>query len=100
MAENNQDTKRVFISYSWTTPDHENWVKELAERLMSDGINVVLDKWELTEGQDKFAYMEKMVTDPSIQKVLAICDRRYAEKADGRQGGVGTESQIISREVY
>jgi hypothetical protein len=41
-----------------------------------------------------------MVTDPDVKKVVAICDRRYADKADGRLGGVGTESQIISHEVY
>jgi hypothetical protein len=31
---------------------------------------------------------------------LVICDRIYAEKADARKAGVGTESQIISQEVY
>ena len=100
MAEDNQELKKVFMSYSWTSPEHEQWVIDLAERLMSDGIDVVLDKWELTEGQDKYAFMEKMVTDKTINKVLAVCDKGYAEKADGREGGVGTESQIISREVY
>jgi len=44
--------------------------------------------------------MEKMVTDPEIKKVVLICDEKYAAKADGRMGGVGTETQIISREVY
>jgi hypothetical protein len=100
MAEDNQEVRSVFISYSWTSPEHVEWVVDLAKRLMSDGIDVVLDKWELTEGQDKYAFMEKMVTDKTINKVLAISDKRYAEKADGREGGVGTESQIISREVY
>lgn len=41
-----------------------------------------------------------MVTDPTINKVVIVCDKAYAEKADGRKGGVGTETQIISREVY
>ena len=44
--------------------------------------------------------MEKMVTDPEISKVAIVCDEVYASKADGRSGGVGTETQIISREVY
>jgi len=44
--------------------------------------------------------MEKMVTDSEINKVALICDRIYAEKADGRSGGVGTETQIISPEMY
>jgi hypothetical protein len=100
MAEEKRSNPKAFISYSWTSPEHENWVKSLAERLVSDGIDVILDKWELREGQDKYAFMERMVTDETVTKVLAICDKQYAEKADKRKGGVGTESQIISKEVY
>lgn len=73
---------------------------DLATRLMESGIDVILDKWELKEGHDSIAFMEKMVTDPTIAKVAVISDRKYAEKADGRVSGVGTETQIISREVY
>jgi len=32
--------------------------------------------------------------------VLVVCDEEYSKKADARKAGVGTESQIISREVY
>lgn len=73
---------------------------EWAERLVADGVNVVLDKWDLKEGNDKFAFMERMVTDPDISHVLVIGDQRYADKADSRKSGVGTESQIISSEIY
>ena len=41
-----------------------------------------------------------MVSDTEIQKVLIISDKKYADKANGRDGGVGTETQIISAEVY
>ena len=44
--------------------------------------------------------MEKMVTDEDIKKVILVIDQQYTEKADKRQGGVGTETQIISSEVY
>jgi hypothetical protein len=91
---------KVFISYSWTSNGHQEWVKSLAERLVSDGVDVVLDLWDLREGQDKYVFMERVSTDPSISKVLAVCDKEYAEKADARKRGVGTESQIISKEIY
>jgi hypothetical protein len=91
---------KVFISYSWTSPTFQNGVKKLAERLLADGVDVVLDLFDLKEGQDKNAYMEKMVTDPTVSHVLMFCDKRYAEKANARRAGVGTESQIISNEVY
>ena len=94
------ETIKAFISYSWSTPEHEQWVSDLAERLCEDGIDVQLDKWGLKEGHDKYAFMEKMVTDPEIKKVVIISDRVYAEKADQRTGGVGTETQIITPELY
>lgn len=98
MAE--EITPRVFVSYSWSSEEHVSWVVSLAQKLVSDGVDVVLDKWDLKEGHDKHSFMERMVADPTIAKVLAVCDRKYAEKADGRLGGVGTETQIISPEVY
>lgn len=91
---------RLFVSYAWTSPTHESWVLSLATRLLEDGVEVVLDKWDLKPGHDANQFMEKMATDPSVSKVLMVCDRNYAEKADGRSGGVGIESQIISPAIY
>ena len=91
---------KLFISYSWSNAEHEQWVIDLASELRESGVDVILDKWDLKEGHDAVAFMEKMVTDPEIKKVAIICDEKYAAKADGRAGGVGTETQIISREVY
>ena len=91
---------KLFISYSWTTRDHEAWVLKLATDMRESGVDVILDKWDLREGHDAHAFMEKMVTDPDIKKVVLICDKAYVEKADGRSGGVGTETQIISGEIY
>ena len=94
------ETPKIFISYSWTNPEHEDWVINLAERLVSDGVDVIIDKWNLKEGQDKFNFMETMVKSADIQKVLIILDKIYSEKAELRTGGVGTETQIISPNIY
>jgi len=67
---------------------------------MGDGVAVVLDVFDLREGQDKYSFMERMVKDHEVTHVLAICDRIYAEKADARKAGVGSESQIMSKEIY
>lgn len=101
MSQQSLTNPKVFISYSWTTTEHEEWVVELATRLMQDGIKVVLDKWDLKEGHDIFAFMEGMVkSSDSIDKVLIICDKGYKEKVDKRVGGVGTEAQIITPQIY
>jgi SEFIR domain-containing protein len=91
---------KVFISYSWSDQSHQELVKHWADRLVADGVDVILDIYDLKEGDDKYAFMESMVTDPEVTHVLVICDRVYAEKANARKAGVGTESQIISGEVY
>lgn len=91
---------RVFISYSWTNPEHEDWVLDIAERLMQDRVDVTLDKWDLQLGHDTYQFMESMVSSDKIDKVLIVCDHGYYEKAEDRKGGVGTETLIISPEVY
>lgn len=91
---------RVFISYSWSSPGHQLRIRQWAEQLVSDGIDVVLDVWDLKEGDDKYAFMESMVQDESVTHILIFSDSEYAAKANSRRAGVGTESQIISREVY
>ena len=91
---------KLFISYSWSSSQHEQWVIDLATTLRESGIDVILDKWDLKEGHDAYAFMEQMVSDPAIGKVAIISDKSYSEKADGRSGGVGAETQIISKDVY
>ncbi|WP_431700614.1 SEFIR domain-containing protein [Pseudomonas sp. BR20] len=91
---------KVFISYSWSSPVHQETVKSWADRLIEDGVDVVLDIYDLKEGQDKYEFMESMVIDKTVSHVLVICDKGYSDKADGRVAGVGVESQIISKEVY
>ncbi|MDA2051621.1 SEFIR domain-containing protein [Bacillus cereus] len=91
---------KVFISYSWTTEEHEEWVLNLATRLRENGVDIILDKWDLKDGQDIYAFMESMVRAEETDKVLVICDKGYKERANLRKGGVGTETQIISPQIY
>lgn len=100
MPEEIVTTPRIFISYSWTTEEYLEWVRQLATDLAENNIDVELDQWSLREGDNKFVYMEKMVTDKTIQKVIILCDKMYQEKADGKDGGVGTEATIMTPRVY
>lgn len=94
------NSPKVFISYSWSSPEHEQRVLDIASELVENGIDAILDKWNLKEGEDADAFMEQMVTNDEIQKVLIICDKKYSDKSDKRTGGAGTEAQIISRKIY
>lgn len=101
MSETSLKTSpKVFISYSWSSEKHKDWVLGFAHALITAGVDVVFDRWVLNPGCDKYFFMEKCVSDPDIQKVLIICDKSYKIKADSRKGGVGDETLIISPEMY
>lgn len=91
---------KIFISYSWKPFANKQKVIQLAERLTSNSVYVILDDWDLKEGQDKYKFMEQMINDPDVKRVLLMCNKEYAEKANKKTGGVGIESLIISDEIY
>jgi hypothetical protein len=90
----------VFLSYSWTSLDHQRSVEKLAEDLTESNIHVVFDLWDLKTSDDTIPFMERSINDPRVTKVLILADKNYVEKAVSRQGGVGTETQIISPSIY
>lgn len=92
------NSPRVFISYSWSSEVYKATVLCLAEALVNKGIDVILDRWDLQPGHDRFAFMEQGIS--KADKVLILCDKKYADKANARDGGVGTETAIITPDVY
>lgn len=91
---------KLFVSYSWSNADHEAWVLDLAKSLVESGVEVLLDKWQLRNGHDSIKFMESMVTNADVQKVLILADKVYVERANTRVGGVGTETQILTPDLY
>lgn len=84
---------RVFISYTGTDQAHRKWVKSLATRLRENGVDARIDMFHLRPGHDLHQWMTNEVI--MADKVLLICDKYYAEKADTRRSGVGWETMII-----
>ncbi|WP_086652507.1 toll/interleukin-1 receptor domain-containing protein [Acetobacter malorum] len=95
----NEKTPKVFISYTWSSQEHKEWVKNLADELIENGIDIVLDQYDLHEGDDMNHFMEKSIADKTIDRIIVICDKNYVEKANQRKGGAGFEAGIISQEV-
>ena len=69
--------KRVFISYAWTNDAYQKKVIDLATKLRNDGIDVILDKWDLRTGADRFIFMEKSVNESERCLYYAI---KYIKK--------------------
>jgi TIR domain-containing protein len=88
---------RVFISYTKSTGQHGEWVKAIATHLRSVGVDARLDVWHLRPGMDLPQWMSNELD--IADRVLLICDELYAQKADGRHGGVGWEIRIIQGDL-
>ena len=92
MAENS----KVFVSYSHDSTEHKQWVSEFATRLRRDGVNAILDQWDL--GIDDInLFIERGFKDSD--KVLVVCTDRYVRKANDGEGSVGYESMIVTSKL-
>lgn len=86
----------VFISYTWDSEAHKEWVLCLANNLRTNhGLNVLLDQFELQAGRQLTYFMEHSIA--KADKVLVIMTPSYKQKADQRKGGAGFEYSLISQ---
>lgn len=90
------EKKNVFVSYCHKDVAEE-WIEELATVLGNYGINCIVDIYDLQLGQDINYFMEQI---KRVDKVLILLGKEYKERANNRKSGVGTETQIISNDVY
>jgi TIR domain len=89
---------RVFISYSWDDEVHKEWVLKLANRLCTDGIDVILDRFSLNPGANLPHFVEQSIS--KSDRIVIIFTENYKLKADNRSGGVGYEYSIVNAELY
>jgi len=85
---------KAFVSYSHDTLEHKKWVLELATRLRNNGIDAILDQFELQAGDDVPHFMETNLAQ--ADKIIMICTEKYVEKANKGEGGVGYEKMIVT----
>lgn len=87
-----------FLSYSWDSDEHREWVRALATRLRGDGVEALLDQFQLSPGADVVRFMEAAVRGSDF--VVLICTPNFASKADAGSGGVGYEKAIVTGEIF
>lgn len=91
------DAPRLFISYSHDDEAHKAWVLQLATRLVKNGVDVILDQWDIKLGSDLSAFMERGLTD--ADRIMAVCSEGYVVKANAGDGGVGYEKTILTSQL-
>lgn len=90
---------KIFISYSWDSKEHEEWILKLAKKLRENGVDAILDKWDLGGlGKHLPNFMENSIS--KSQRVICVMTPNYKKKADMLDGGVGYEYSIITSEIF
>lgn len=87
---------KVFVSYSWDSPEHLEWVRRLVIDLRSHGVDAISDRTHLRFGQDLPHFMEQVAT---CDRVIVVCTENYMNRANQRQGGVGYEHLVTSAQL-
>jgi hypothetical protein len=95
--------RKVFISYSHDSRQHEKRVLALANLLRSDGIDAILDQYIVAPPEGWPLWMEKQIRDANF--VLVICTETYLkrtmnEEQPGRGLGVRWEATISYQYLY
>ncbi len=89
---------QVFMSYSHDDDEHRDWVLRLSRRLRSNGVDVCLDRWDVSLGGNLAHYMERAADHK--YRVIAVASENYSRKCNDREGGAGVESQMLSARLY
>lgn len=96
-GESGPAAPRVFVSYTHETPGHKQWVAALAMDLRRNGVDVILDQWEVQLGSDVTLFMESGIRQ--ADRALLVCTPAYAHKANTGEGGVGYERLVVTAEL-
>ncbi len=86
-----KDNPTVFVSYSWDSKNHQQWVLNLTNKLRRKGVDATMDVFET---QSKTVNLNHMMVSKikNSDYIVIILTENYAQKADESHGGVGFET--------
>ncbi|WP_414590382.1 SUMF1/EgtB/PvdO family nonheme iron enzyme [Anabaena sp. CCY 9614] len=98
-----QTPPKVFISYSWDSPEHQKRVLALSDKLREWGIDCNLDRYETSPAEGWPRWMAKQIEQANF--VLVICTLTYkrrceGEEEPGRGNGVRWEGHLTYQDLY
>jgi len=87
---------KVFISYSWDSDVHKEWVASLCNTLRSTyGIEAKADNFLNVSNLNKMMVQEIS----SNEKIILVVTKAYTEKADSFKDGVGYETELLINKI-
>jgi hypothetical protein len=97
------DLGEVFVSYSWDTEEHTKGVLALSNRLRGEGIDCVLDQYEVSPPEGWPRWMDRKISSAGL--VLVVCTETYLARINGEEApdkglGVKWEGGLIYQHLY
>lgn len=88
----------AFISYSWDSKEHKDWVLKLSADLREKfRVYTLLDQYN-RGGQDLITFMKNGLK--RADRVLIVGTPKYKKKIEKTSGGAKFEDQVITVELY
>ncbi len=94
---------KIFISYSHDSKDHSERVLQLANKLRADGVDAILDQYELAPAMGWARWMLQQVEASDF--VLVVASPTYKKRFEGTEApgtgrGVSWEGLILTQALY
>lgn len=84
----------AFVSYSWDSMEHKEWVIGFTNKLRKNGIDATNDVFETQKGTTNLYSM--MANNIRIKDfIIVIITDNYCKRADKLEGGVGFETELL-----
>ena len=95
--------RKIFISYSHDSREHADRVLALADRLIQDGVDCVLDQYEESPAEGWTRWMARQIRGAKF--VLMIFTETYGKRVNGEEEpgkglGVKWEGKLIYQHLY
>jgi hypothetical protein len=97
------DSQEVFISYTQESIEHSERVLEFSNRLRSEGVDCVLDQYEVNPPEGWPRWMDKKIW--RAKYVVVICTEPYYRRVMGEEKedvglGIRWEGNLIYQHIY
>lgn len=87
----------AFISYSHDSDKHKAWVRSLDSQLQDEGIDTILDQWDLDIGDNIPTFIENAITETDF--TIIVCTPKYKKKAKSKKGWAAVECFVITNKL-
>jgi hypothetical protein len=98
-----KSAKKVFVSYAWESPEHQERVKQFTNQLRHDGLDATMDLFDPNppEGLPQWMVNHIRRADFVLMVITETYRKRFeGDEEPGKGKGVKWEGGIVTRAIY